>query len=466
MRIDKKVGNQERRILIGMIVDPIVLAKISTVWESRAFKSKWANIIAKWCLDYYEHYGKAPKKQIEAMFESWSAKTKDGTTVDLIEKLLASLSEEYENLGSESNSDYVLDIAANYFNQVKIERLIEQVEADIIAGHQDKAHQRLVKYTKIEMGVGESIDVFQDYNAIREAFDKDQKEILIQFSDALGEFFSDSLEREGFIAFMGKKGVGKSWWLITMAYQAMLQRKKVVMFEVGDMGRSQVIKRFMMRAAKHPRNAGDVYWPTKIWYDKNRGSVRRRFNIIEFPQKLNWREAKKACDKVMHRKVKSKKSYFKLSCHFNSTLKVDGVESVLRDWERRTGWTPDVVVIDYADILNMEYPGIEGRDRINETWKRLRALSQRWHCLVITATQADADSYDRETLKMKNFSDDRRKIDSVTGMIGINQTESEKKRGIMRLNWISLRDAPFHPTKCVHIAGCLAVGNPAVKSCF
>ena len=123
-------------------------------------------------------------------------------------------------------------------------------------------------------------------------------------------------------------------------------------------------------------------------------------------------------------------------------------------------------MIDYCDILNMYYAQFEGRDCINETWKRLRALSQRRHCLLITATQSDADSYDRGTMTMKNFSDDRRKIDSVTGVIGINQSPSEKKRGIMRLNWVALRDDEFQQSHCVHIAGCLAIGNPAIRSCF
>ena len=168
----------------------------------------------------------------------------------------------------------------------------------------------------------------------------------------------------------------------------------------------------------------------------------------------------------MQKKIKSKELYFKLSCHFNSTLDVNGIDNILQDWERESGWIPDIILIDYADILKMVYPNREGRDCINETWKRLRGLSQKRHCLLMSATQSDADSYDRGTLKMKNFSDDRRKIDSVTGMIGINQTESEKKRGIMRLNWISLRDGEFHPSHCVHVAGCLALSNPAIKSCF
>lgn len=465
MRIDKKNNDAERRILIAMIVDSVVLGRINAKWQPRSFKSRWANIVAQWCLKYYQRYDKAPMKHIESLFEEWSAKSKDETSVNLVNKFLSSLSDEYKDLKIECNSDYMLDIAARYFNQVKIENLMETIESDISEGRSDKAHDRLVGYSKIEMGVGEGIDVLQDENAMREAFELEKKEALIEFPDALGKFFKDSLEREGFISFMGKKGVGKSFWLQTMAYEGVLQRRRVAMFEVGDMGKNQTMRRLMIRAAKQPRYPCDVYYPTKIWYNKKKHKVEREFELKEFTKKLSWRKAKKACEKVMLKKVKSKETYFKLSCHFNSTLSVNGIESVLQDWER-SDWIPDVIVIDYADILKMEYPNKEGRDCINETWKQLRALSQRRHCLLITATQSDADSYDRDTMKMKNFSDDRRKIDSVTGMIGINQTESEKKRGIMRLNWVSLRDDEFHPSNCVYVAGCLAIANPAIRSCF
>lgn len=467
MRIDKKNNNAERQILIGMIVDSIVLSRIKTKWEPGIFKSKWANIVAKWCLSYYQRYDEAPMKHIEGLFESWSAETKDKATVNLIHKFLASLSEEYEGLKHDSNSDYLIDVAARHFNQVKIERLVEAVETDITQGRSGKAHERLVSYNRIEMGVGEGIDVLQNEDAIRKAFEASESEPLIKFSGALGKFFKGSLEREGFVAFMGKKAVGKSWWLMTMAWQAMLQRRRVAFFEVGDMGESQTMRRLMVRAAKHPRYpADDIYYPTKIWRNEKKNRIEREYELKEFTKKLSWRRAKKACDKVMIKKVKSKESYLKLSCHYNSTLSVEGIESILQDWERTSDWIPDVVVIDYADILKMDYPGREGRDCINETWKRLRGLSQKRHCLLMTATQSDADSYDRDTLKMKNFTDDRRKIDNVTGMIGINQTKSEKKKGLMRLNWISLRDDEFHSSDCVHVAGCLAMANPAIRSCF
>ena len=167
----------------------------------------------------------------------------------------------------------------------------------------------------------------------------------------------------------------------------------------------------------------------------------------------------------MLRKVKSKHSYLKLSCHPNSTLKVSGIRSILETWAQDE-WVPDVIVIDYADILDMSHKGLEGRDCINQAWKELRALSQYYHCLVITATQTDAAAFDTGLLRRKNFSEDKRKFSHVTGMMGINQTDDEKEMGLYRFNWLKLRDGVYSETRCVNVANCLALANPMIKSCW
>jgi hypothetical protein len=51
-------------------------------------------------------------------------------------------------------------------------------------------------------------------------------------------------------------------------------------------------------------------------------------------------------------------------------------------------------------------------------------------------------------------------------MIGINVSEEEKENGQSRLNWIVLRDDEFVTTKCIHLAGCIPLMNPAIKSTF
>ena len=462
MKIQKRNSNEECRILIAMIVDETVLGRISSKWQGRMFKSKWANLIAKWCIKYYNNYEEAPLHQIESLYETWSEKNKDESTVKLVDKFLTSLSAEYEALKDESNSDYIIDMAGKYFNKVQIEKLIDNVQNNIDDREVTEAHEKLINYNKIEMGIGQGIDVLHDAEAIKEAF-KDKNEPLIIYPGDLGKFFGGILERDAFISFMGSEGKGKSFWLMDIVFRAISQRRKVAFFEVGDMSQNQIMRRLMIRTTRHPLFASAIDYPKAIKKDEK--GIRVRSKTKTFKNNLSWRKAYKACKLMMKRKVKSKSSYCKLSCHPNSSLSVKGVVGILDDWVK-DDWEPDVIVIDYADILDMSNFNLEGRDRINETWKQLRALSQKYHCLLVTATQADAASYSKETLGMSNFSEDKRKFAHVTAMIGINQTAKEKDVGVMRLNHLKVRDDFFNSNRCVCVAGCLKIANPAIKSCF
>ncbi len=466
MRIEKKSSNEERFILTGMIVDLTVLGRISAKWKRDMFKSRWANIIAKWCVSFYRKYQDVPMNQIESLFESWASETSDKETISLVEKFLDSLSEEYEDLQTESNSDYITDMAGKYFNRVKVERLIDTIQGDVDRGKVTEAINHTTSFNQIEMGVGEGINILQDTEAIKEAF-KAKGKALIKYPKNLkdlGKFFKGALERDAFIAFMGPDKVGKSFWLIDIAYRAMLQRRKVAFFEAGDSSKDQIMRRLMTRTAGQPLYPTEIKYPTCIGR-RGDGSIKIKRKRKVFEEALSWRVAKKACEKVMKRKIRSKDSYFRLSCHPNSTLSVRSIQSIIQNWIRE-GWVPDVIVIDYADILSMDHPGLEGRDKINETWKRLRSLSQIFHCLVVTGSQTDTGAYKTNIITKSNFSEDKRKLAHVTGMVGLNVTEKEKDRGITRLNWVVLRERAFSVGKCVYVAGCLDVANPAIRSTF
>jgi len=470
LKLKKRTASEERQILIGMIVDPIVLGRIAFKYQKQMFRSRFGNLIATWCVQYFHKYQKAPMKQIESLFESWSDKTQDKDLVRSTSTFLESLNGQYKKMERQSNSDFIIDMAGSYCNEVQVERLVESVQAHLDMGQSSEATQLVSDFNRIEMGVGQGIDILQDEEAIKAAF-ADTADSIVQYPGELGNFFKHTFSRDSFVAFMGPEGRGKSFWLMDVCYRAMLQRQKVAFFEVGDQSQNQIMRRLMIRAARHPRYPKDIDYPTKMRQVQKVedgvmvSGIDVDTKIKNYTKKLNVKKAMKACQKVMKEKIRSEESYFRLSCHPNSTLKVEGIENIVQDWIRG-GWIPDVIAIDYADILNMDYQGLEGRDRINESWKRLRRLSQTYHCLVLTATQADAESYDRTTMSMRNFSEDKRKFAHVTAMLGLNQTGAEKKKSLMRLNYLKLRDDEFLQSKCIHVAGCLALGNPCVLSKF
>lgn len=469
MKEDKYDGAVPNKILTAMIVSSQVLSRIHPKWNSKQglFKDKWRNLVGGWAVSYFEKHGKAPKAAIETLFQSWaSSKVRNKSDVEFVERFLSELSGEYTTHAKGLNADYIVDVAAKHFEEAQMSKFKESLQGHLDLGELDKAKELFNSYNHFEMGIGEGIDVFQDQEALKRAFEY-KREPLIVYPGAAGEFFGDSLERDGFVAVFGGYKSGKSHQLFDMAYRGALQRRRVAYFQVGDMSESQIMQRIAVRASGRPKKAGTVKIPISVSRPDDDPYAEVQFKDKIFESNLDWRQAWKSYEKIVKVKIRSDESYLKLSVHPNSSLTVKGLVAILKDWERQLGWTADIVVVDYADILSMNcYGNIDSRDRHNETWKELRSLSQTYHCLVVTATQIKMAGMSADTLDETHFSEDARKLGHVTALFGINRNKEDRNAGVCRYNWINMRDGEFTKGKCVYVANCLALGNPCVASCW
>lgn len=471
MKVEKYDSTQEKMVLTAMVTDKVVLGRVAAKWADEMFPDRWSNLIADWCVDYHRRLGEAPGEAITGLFTAWAGvENRDKDTVEAVEKFLRTLSDAFER-ETPLNPDYLTEMAADCFNRAKMSRLADAVKGHLSMGRIGEAKAIFQGFAPVDMGSDEGKDLFRDKEAVASTFDGPSTP-LVTYPDAVGRFFGSELTRDSLVAFMGPEKSGKSFWLIDLAFRAVLQRKRVAFFEVGDMSERQISTRFLTRVARNPARSPDGKWPYEV---KIPTAIRpsREFSepadvdsdVQSYDRPLDYRSAWKACRRLMMIKVKSNNSYFRMKVYPNSTVNVAGIRSALQGLVRE-GWVPDVIVIDYADILAAPAGNMEVRDQINTTWKQLRALSQETRCLVVTATQADAESYDKALLGKRNFSEDKRKLSHATGVVGINVTHAEKEAGITRLNWIVLREGEFSHRRCVHVAGCLPIANPCVVSSF
>lgn len=460
-------SSEERAILTGMIANDRVLSKIHAHLrtEKYPFRSKWCNLVGRWCLAYYGKYQRAPRASIESLFRDHAGKTKDDASVELIEKFLSSLSDDYKELSREINEDHLIDSAAAFFNQVRLERLSQAISEDLENKDVESAHSKVLSFNPVNLATSSLIAVLTDKAALRDAILEADNEVLIEYPGPLGEFFGPHLCRDGFVAFLAPEKRGKSFWLIDVAWRAaILNKRRTLLYSVGDMSQRQMMRRLAVRAARRPIAPGTLQVPRTL--RTREGESRVRYKTRDYPHAITVREAKEAMDK-MHQKTAFSGSLLRMRCTSNSSTRVADIRTDIDDLIK-DGWVPDVVVIDYADILAPEVgsSGEDYRHQINETWKALRRMSQDYHMLVVTATQSDATSYESRVLRRKNFSEDKRKLSHVTGMVGINQLEEEKAKGVYRLNWILLREGVYSESRCVTTAGALGIANPAVVSAW
>lgn len=467
MKVKTVKNNEERTILTAMIVETSVLGRISAKWTRQGlFRSEWSNLVGSWCVHFYRKFDKAPQKAIQGLYHRWAEKSPNKETVAMVEKFLTSLSSDYKALKKDINPEFTIDIASRFFNRVRLEKLQASIESDLELGEVDKATKMVEDFHTIEMGMGSTVEVLTDKEALRSAFDE-AIEGLIEYPGALGRFMSNHFQRDSFIAFLGPEKRGKSFWLLDVAWRALEQRRKVAYFVLGDMSQSQVQMRLGTRAAKIPVNSRfSIPFPVNIKPPKTRqGSARVGFESRIYKNSLSWQRAWKAYQDVLTNKVRSKQSYLRLCVYPPGGISVSGIDEQIKIWSQ-DGWVPDIIVLDYADNLDMPEGGDDPRNQNNAAWKRMRKLSQDWHACVVTATQANAASVDSYVITRRNFSEDKRKLAHVTGMIGLNQTADEKALGVYRLNWVLRREGDYSESKCVHVAGCLALANPALLSTF
>lgn len=466
MQVENRNTNDVRRVLIAMVLDRYVIAKVSAIASARKteeglFNSPWANLVAGWAIKHYEKYGEPIGKHIQVRFESWSGKgQRDPDTIKAVERLLSGLSKE-SSTSSLKSSEFLVDMAEALFQRVALERMARQVLAHVEVGNVEKAK---AVYQSWAMPVA-TVDITDPFTLTAEDYEDiitaNSNDVLLEYEQALNTFYQDTFSRDSFVAYLGPEKRGKSFHLMDVVVRGVQQNRRVAYFEVGDMSKRQVLRRMASRITGKPWKPGEFKLPRAIHTED--GSYEIECDTVNL-EPMSGAEVARAFSRLK-KKAGLQDNLLRLSCHPNSSITIEQIRSTTLAWSLQ-GWTPDLIVIDYADILAPISGHAETRDQINETWKRMRRMSQELHCCVVTATQADAASYSAERLDMTNFSEDKRKFAHVTAMIGINQKEKEKSDQVQRLNYLVLRDSEFTSEKTVFIGNALKIAHPTVCSSF
>jgi hypothetical protein len=470
MKVQRFDSQVSRKVLAGMIVHDGILESLAIRLgnEREPFNQRWLDLVARWCLDYYAKFSKAPRRAIRDRFLRYADQNSDDSSVRLVERFLGDLGKDYKGIRDDLNESYVVQTALELFGRVRLQRMVDEVQSALEAGDLDHAYELESKYSRLEVDAEKWDDPFKE-EVIREVFRKlDQEEQLVYFAGDLNTFLGPHFKRGDFVSFVGPEKRGKSYWLLEIVWQALRAKRRVLYYSLGDMSREDVYKRLYCRAVRKPLKEEEWRKPVKIIFDEE-GKVDRVISSLQNGGTLRPKDVFTARDRVM-RITASKDVNLKVQVSGGGVVTASSIESKIHQFVHREVWIPDVVVIDYADELDSE-PGSnrdDFRHKINATWRVLRRIALDNHCLVVTATQAAASSYKKnaKVLTKDDFSEDKRKNAHVTGMIGLNQSPTEKEQGVYRLNWLALRGGKWSEYQVIYTAGDLAVSCPCIISRF
>lgn len=487
----------EEQITTAMIMSDSFLSDIVPIFNKEYMQNSFARIVCYWCADHFNKFKKSPKMHIKDIFLMESEAGLPIEDREIIQTFLSKLNEQYME-GQGINAEYIKDNAFQYFRKRELQIRTKQASSFLDLGNIEKAEEQFSAYKKVAFLTSGWFNPF-DSKEILEVFDERDEDVFV-LPGALGQILG-RVERGWFIAVLAPFKRGKSWFLQEMAVRALFQRFKVVFISL-EMNPKSLKERLYKRltgfgsksgedtflypvfdcelnqlgACDRPERTNSVrllgpdgikpdynldleYRPCTYCRDNFLRDYRAAswFEPIEVPQ-FSYQETRKFINGV-------KQMYGDNLRFIRYPRFMAGISDIKRDLmilEQHEGFIPDVIIIDYADILKMA--GKDKRNEIDDIWKMIASLASERHCITFTASQGTRGSIYKRDLSQDDIAEWIGKLGHVDALLGLNQTSLEKQSKVIRVNLLVHRHKESDETASALLLQQLEVGQFAMDS--
>lgn len=510
LKIKQTKPSLEMKVMEAVVVNEQFLKQYQHLHRDQILDVSFADWLAKECITYYKKFGTAPGKDIKDVFKS---AVKSNRVPPMVKE---PLSEFLKQINYEEptilNHGYLASKIRRHITLKTHERLMEKLAVAIEAGDAELCEKAVSELKRVDVSTAQMCKPLENRQKVMDAYLKEEKQ-LFKLPGALGRMLNPHLKAKKFLAFLGTAKSGKTWWLYRLAKAAKHYGNNVAVFAAGDEDEeSSIIRWGCIFTGKNPDEeyTGKIAYPIMdceanqeggcpfnpngsaglstekeerekllperlLEIEKNhkvctrcRDKADKRHNFqpavwykwdtVELGQWQSTWKAFHAFQKI------SPRASIQLFTYPSNTLTVSEIERQL-DWVEDTeGWVPTVVIVDYPDIMASESQEKEVRHKENAKWISLRRFNQERSVLLIVASQSNMGGYGSDSLEATNVNEDRRKLDHVTALFGINRTELEKRMKTARIGPLLLRKGKFDTEYQMMVLQCLEKGAPFVDS--
>ncbi len=468
----------ENNIVTAAIISTRFLEEIHNLYNNHYLKNEYAKTVMKWVFKYFDDFGEAPHSHIQSIFEVEKERL-DDAEIEIIQSFLKKLNKTYVD-DQGVNDEYILDQTLKYFRKREVETRVEAAQKLLEIGKLEKAEDELFQMKKVVRMTSNWSNPLST-EKIHEVFD-DRHNGILKFPGALGELFGD-LERGWFIAFLAPFKRGKTWLLQEAAIIAALSGLKAVFISL-EMKDKNINERLYKRLTAYgtegtthhiipvfdcmrnqlgtcekacrlnsiPLHDGESGLPEydssmdyrvcavcKDTKDKDDYELTTWFETIEKPE---------FTPKNVNRKLKSIRRFYgdniRIKCYPRFAASVSDITRDLDILEQTENFIPDVICIDYADILRPETKGGDPRHGLDDIWKRLASMAAGRHAVLFSASQGNRGSIYKENMDQADLAEWIGKLGHVDIFASVNQSMEEKRRGVVRIGMLAHRHKEFH----------------------
>lgn len=232
----------------------------------------------------------------------------------------------------------------------------------------------------------------------------------------------------------GPLGKGKSWGLMQIGKYALLQRQVVVHVTL-EMSAEKTVQRYLQMLFSVTKRQGGARVP-RISKEFD-GSIKS----IEFEDldllSLEDDDIRGKLTQRIKRRL-NRRAAFKVKKFSSGQLTIPALNAYLDGLERYEKIVPDVLIIDYAELMHLDPK--DKRGSIGQLFVDLRGIADSRNLALVTASQVNRSGIGKTTADEQDLSEDISKAFTADTLVTYNQTKMEERMGLARLFVAKNRD--------------------------
>lgn len=439
---DNITGSLQENLLVLLCFSDSATPYLVNVLDPGLFENSVYKNIAIQAIEFFIKYGETCKDHIADLLE---AKLEDSKTERTYSNTLISL---YDNKDL-VNEKYVLSQVTVFIEEQLLKTAIIEAASALKTGNIEDARAIIHAAAKKEIltfnpGIFFA-DTTQSLKFLSEEFDPFPTGIK-EFDDmkvgpAPGELF----------VILAPPNRGKTTGLVHIGKTCVRHGLKV-MHVTLEMSEEKMSRKYIQGMFSFSTSKEEGRFATFETDEMNRFSS-INFKTITRPIINHHNDSRNMITKKMEHFKGRWKLYIKRFPTNGLTIK--GLEAYLDGMERFHNFVPDVLIVDYADLMQIGSANL--RIDTGIVYKDLRRIAIERNTAVITASQTNRLAEDVKVITIKHLGEDYSKAATSDNIIAYCQTAAEAKLGLARLFLAKARDEEREQT--ILISQCYRMGQ-------
>jgi len=428
-----------------LITDDSFIKLVHGRVDPQLFSSRLTQALSKLCFDYYENHNAAPGDHFHDELTAYLA-TKPDAEREEYAAFVKRLHEQHP-----PNREYVLRRVGDFVKGRQREIALVKAAECLAEGHMDEADN--VLFNVLQSGIPEE-DAGLDY--LRDFTNVDHREFggfLMPTGIRSLDKLIGGYNRGQLVVCLGGPKAGKSWFLAHCAKTAVSRGLNTLHLTFEVSREEQETRYDMMISCRGTSHIGEKR-RVMIWNDDTDKPDERNIMIRSvFDAKAVIAARRRLLRLGGSLRIKK---YPQGGC---SPAEVDRYIEYLEAYE---DWSPDVVVLDYPDIMDLSQFGAELRHQLNGVYIWAKGLADRRNVLVFAVSQVRREAMARRWVRAADCAEDIRKAANCDIMLAIGRGPEEVAAGIAGLS-VLLNRSGHQDVGCT-ISMCYDVGQFCLSS--